>query len=45
MSHDTERSHLQAMDLGVPVIARNIPGNRAIIDNRQTGLLYDSTTV
>ncbi|XP_038059189.1 glycosyltransferase 1 domain-containing protein 1-like [Patiria miniata] len=33
---------LEAMDLCVPVIARNIPGNRTLITHRQTGLLYDT---
>ncbi|KAJ6656663.1 hypothetical protein lerEdw1_003550 [Lerista edwardsae] len=33
---------LEAMDLSVPVLARNIPGNAAIITHRATGLLYSS---
>ncbi|XP_074640979.1 glycosyltransferase 1 domain-containing protein 1-like isoform X2 [Tubulanus polymorphus] len=33
---------LEAMSLGVPVIARNIPGNYAIIQHRIDGLLYDT---
>uniref|UniRef100_A0A8C3T767 Glycosyltransferase 1 domain containing 1 n=1 Tax=Chelydra serpentina TaxID=8475 RepID=A0A8C3T767_CHESE len=31
---------LEAMDLDVPVLARNIPGNAAIIQHKDTGLLY-----
>ena len=31
---------VQAMALGVPVIARDIPGNTAIITDRQNGLLF-----
>ncbi|KAI8507206.1 glycosyltransferase 1 [Branchiostoma belcheri] len=33
---------LEAMCLGVPVIARNIAGNAAIITHKETGLLYNS---
>ncbi|XP_015281973.1 PREDICTED: glycosyltransferase 1 domain-containing protein 1 [Gekko japonicus] len=33
---------LEAMDLKVPVLARNIPGNAAIITHKTTGLLYSS---
>ncbi|XP_023210145.1 glycosyltransferase 1 domain-containing protein 1-like isoform X2 [Centruroides sculpturatus] len=33
-------SILEAMDLYVPVIARDIPGNRDLIEDRVTGLLY-----
>nr|XP_060641579.1 glycosyltransferase 1 domain-containing protein 1 isoform X3 [Anolis sagrei ordinatus] len=33
---------LEAMDLKVPVLARNIPGNAAIITHKETGLLYSS---
>ncbi|XP_030641747.1 glycosyltransferase 1 domain-containing protein 1 [Chanos chanos] len=33
---------LEAMDLGVPVLARNIPGNAAIVKHEVTGLLYSS---
>lgn len=44
LSEGMSTAILEAMDLGVPVIARNIPGNRAIIDHTQTGLLYDSAT-
>ncbi|XP_043924277.1 glycosyltransferase 1 domain-containing protein 1 isoform X2 [Protopterus annectens] len=31
---------LEAMDLEVPVLARNIPGNAAIVKHGETGLLY-----
>ncbi|XP_061459499.1 glycosyltransferase 1 domain-containing protein 1 isoform X4 [Rhineura floridana] len=31
---------LEAMDLNVPVLARNIPGNAAVITHKTTGLLY-----
>ncbi|XP_076010173.1 glycosyltransferase 1 domain-containing protein 1 isoform X2 [Genypterus blacodes] len=31
---------LEAMDLGVPVLARNIPGNAAVVQHDVTGLLY-----
>ncbi|XP_042297805.1 glycosyltransferase 1 domain-containing protein 1 [Sceloporus undulatus] len=31
-----------AMDLNVPVLARNIPGNAAIITDKATGLLYSN---
>ncbi|NWH95250.1 GL1D1 protein, partial [Aegithalos caudatus] len=33
---------LEAMDLDVPVLARNIPGNAAIIKHRETGLLFST---
>ncbi|GFN76493.1 glycosyltransferase 1 domain-containing protein 1 [Plakobranchus ocellatus] len=33
---------LEAMQLGTPVIARDIPGNRAIVQDGHTGLLFDS---
>ncbi|XP_073322981.1 glycosyltransferase 1 domain-containing protein 1 isoform X3 [Pagrus major] len=33
---------LEAMDLGVPVLARDIPGNAAIVQHELTGLLYSS---
>lgn len=33
-------SILEAMDLFVPVVARDIPGNRDLIEDRVTGLLY-----
>ena len=33
------------MDLGVPVLARNIPGNSAVIQHRESGLLFDTPEV
>uniref|UniRef100_A0A3Q3VNG4 Glycosyl transferase family 1 domain-containing protein n=1 Tax=Mola mola TaxID=94237 RepID=A0A3Q3VNG4_MOLML len=33
---------LEAMDLGVPVLARDIPGNAVIVQHEFTGLLYSS---
>ncbi|XP_051625015.1 glycosyltransferase 1 domain-containing protein 1 isoform X1 [Manacus candei] len=33
---------LEAMDLDVPVLARNIPGNAAIIKHKETGLLFSN---
>ncbi|NWI02322.1 GL1D1 protein, partial [Tichodroma muraria] len=33
---------LEAMDLGIPVLARNIPGNAAIINHKETGLLFST---
>ncbi|XP_015679100.1 glycosyltransferase 1 domain-containing protein 1 [Protobothrops mucrosquamatus] len=33
---------LEAMDLNVPVLARNIPGNAAVIVHQTTGLLYST---
>lgn len=33
---------LESMNLGCPVLARNIPGNSAVIQHRETGLLYDT---
>ncbi|KAM4808128.1 glycosyltransferase 1 domain-containing protein 1 [Rhinophrynus dorsalis] len=33
---------LEAMDLEVPVLARDIPGNAAIIKHEETGLLFSS---
>lgn len=33
---------LEAMDLGVPVLARDIPGNAAVVRHEATGLLYSS---
>ncbi|NWV74835.1 GL1D1 protein, partial [Dasyornis broadbenti] len=31
---------LEAMDLDIPVLARNVPGNAAIIKHKETGLLF-----
>ncbi|OXB61421.1 hypothetical protein ASZ78_012254 [Callipepla squamata] len=43
-SLSTQRSRLaietEAMDLNIPVLARNIPGNAAIIKHKDTGLLF-----
>ncbi|XP_062487599.1 glycosyltransferase 1 domain-containing protein 1 isoform X4 [Pezoporus occidentalis] len=33
---------LEAMDLNIPVLARNIPGNAAIIKHKETGLLFSN---
>jgi len=33
---------LESMALGVPVLARNIPGNSALIKQRETGLLFNT---
>ena len=33
------------MNLGVPVLARNIPGNSAVIEHRESGLLFDTPEV
>ncbi|XP_006813771.1 glycosyltransferase 1 domain-containing protein 1-like [Saccoglossus kowalevskii] len=33
---------LEAMDLGVPVIVRDIPGNASICKHNETGLLYNT---
>ena len=33
------------MILGVPVLARNIPGNSAVIKHRESGLLFDTPQV
>ncbi|KPP59131.1 hypothetical protein Z043_122979 [Scleropages formosus] len=30
------------MDLGVPVVVRDVPGNAAIVRHEETGLLYSS---
>lgn len=39
-SEGMSASILEAMDLGVPVLARNIPGNAAVIAHEDTGLLF-----
>lgn len=36
---------MQAFDLGVPVIARRIPGNSYLVDHNETGLLYETPEV
>lgn len=33
------------MDLGLPVLARDVPGNAAIVEHEVTGLLYSSPQV
>ncbi|KAG9270532.1 glycosyltransferase 1 domain-containing protein 1 [Astyanax mexicanus] len=33
---------LEAMDLGLPVLARDIPGNAAVVQHESTGLLFSS---
>lgn len=33
------------MDLGLPVLARDVPGNAAIVEHMVTGLLYSSPQV
>lgn len=33
------------MDLGLPVLARDVPGNAAIVEHKVTGLLYSSPQV
>lgn len=38
-------SSLQAMDLEVPVLARNIPGNAAVVKHEVTGLLFSDPQV
>ena len=35
----------QSMNLGVPVLARNIPGNSAVIQHGESGLLFDTPQV
>ena len=36
---------MQAMDLGVPVVARRVPGNVDIIEDGRTGFLYSQPQV
>ena len=38
-------SFSQSMKLGVPVLARNIPGNAAVIKHRESGLLFNTPQV
>ncbi|KAA0713790.1 Glycosyltransferase 1 domain-containing protein 1 [Triplophysa tibetana] len=40
LSEGMSAAILEAMDLGLPVLARDIPGNGAIIKHEVTGLLY-----
>jgi glycosyltransferase involved in cell wall biosynthesis len=35
----------QAMALKTPVIARNIPGNTAVVDDGQNGIVFDTPEV
>ena len=39
-SECTPNSLLEAMKIGTPVIARDIPGVRSIVKNGETGMLY-----
>ena len=41
-SESSANAILEAMHLGCPVIARDIPGNRALVTDRETGLLFGS---
>ncbi|NWH18509.1 GL1D1 protein, partial [Grus americana] len=38
----TSASREGAMDLDIPVLARNIPGNAAIVKHKETGLLFSN---
>ena len=42
VSEGMSSSVLEAMAIGVPVIARNIPGNQAIITDNKTGMLFST---
>ncbi|XP_075689536.1 glycosyltransferase 1 domain-containing protein 1 isoform X3 [Rhinoderma darwinii] len=42
LSEGMSAAILEAMDLEVPVLARNIPGNAAIIRHEHTGLLFSN---
>lgn len=42
LSEGMSAALLEAMDLEVPVLARDIPGNAAIIQHEDTGLLFSS---
>ncbi|KAK9970376.1 hypothetical protein ABG768_026323 [Culter alburnus] len=42
LSEGMSAAILEAMDLGLPVLARDIPGNAAIVEHKVTGLLYSS---
>ncbi|XP_048241175.1 glycosyltransferase 1 domain-containing protein 1-like [Haliotis rufescens] len=33
---------LEAMDMGIPVLARRVTGNQDLVQDRKTGLLYDT---
>ncbi|XP_069894072.1 glycosyltransferase 1 domain-containing protein 1-like, partial [Dipodomys merriami] len=40
LSEGMSAAILEAMDLEVPVLARNIPGNAAVVEHEVTGLLF-----
>ncbi|XP_005167303.3 glycosyltransferase 1 domain-containing protein 1 [Danio rerio] len=42
LSEGMSAAILEAMDLGLPVLARDVPGNAAIVEHQVTGLLYSS---
>ncbi|XP_076859324.1 glycosyltransferase 1 domain-containing protein 1-like [Brachyhypopomus gauderio] len=42
LSEGMSAAILEAMDLGLPVLARDIPGNAAIVRHGVTGLLFSS---
>uniref|UniRef100_A0A672TEB9 Glycosyltransferase 1 domain containing 1 n=1 Tax=Sinocyclocheilus grahami TaxID=75366 RepID=A0A672TEB9_SINGR len=42
LSEGMSAAILEAMDLGLPVLARDVPGNAAIVKHEVTGLLYSS---
>lgn len=42
LSEGMSAAILEAMDLGLPVLARDIPGNAAIVKHEVTGLLYST---
>ncbi|KAK2898862.1 hypothetical protein Q8A67_010280 [Cirrhinus molitorella] len=42
LSEGMSAAILEAMDLGLPVLARDVPGNAAIVEHEVTGLLYSS---
>lgn len=41
LSESMPNSLMEAMALGRPVLAANIPGNRSLVENGKTGWLYD----
>ncbi|XP_051509613.1 glycosyltransferase 1 domain-containing protein 1 isoform X1 [Myxocyprinus asiaticus] len=42
LSEGMSAAILEAMDLGLPVLAKDIPGNTAIVQHEVTGLLYST---